>query len=133
MTKCITIHVLLGNIRPRFRYHKMQILWSFQGSRQDPTKELLELLEPLVAPPFTQMYCAMTDGHCMLCLPHDTRPRPRGKRSMTGGAPLIGLPPQQLHSHHATAYNYLTLEKGRQFDGVYKVSPLSEKINSTKI
>ena len=26
---------------------------------------------------------------------------------MTGGAPLIGLPPQQLHSHHATAPNTL--------------------------
>ena len=29
MKKCITIHVLLGNIRPRFRYRKMQILWTF--------------------------------------------------------------------------------------------------------
>ena len=53
--------------------------------------------------PSTQMYCATTDGHCMLCLRHDTSPRPRDK-SMTGGggAPLIGLPPQKLHSHHTT-------------------------------
>ena len=56
----------------------------------------------LVAPASTQMYCAMTDGHCTLCLRHDTCPRPKDKRSMTGGAPLIRLPPQQLHSHHAT-------------------------------
>ena len=49
------------------------------------------------------MYCSMTNGHCMLCLRHDTRPRPRGNKSMTGdGVPLIGLPPQQLHSHHTT-------------------------------
>ena len=56
------------------------------------------------------MYSAMTDGHCMLCLRHDTRPRPKGKRSMIGGggggAPLIGLPTQQLHSHHATDKKY---------------------------
>ena len=38
-----------------------------------------------VAPASTQMYCAMTDGHCMLCLRHDTSPRPKGKRSMTEG------------------------------------------------
>ena len=46
MTKCITIHLLLGNIRPRIRYRKMQILWSFQGAsqldlHQDSTMELL--------------------------------------------------------------------------------------------
>ena len=69
---------MLGNIRPRFRYRKMQILWSFT------------LLwncwgEGLVARPSTQMYCAMTNGHCMLCLRHYTRPRPRSKKSMTGG------------------------------------------------
>ena len=55
------------------------------------------------------MYCAMTDVHCMLCLRNDTRPRPRGKKYEWGrgggggeGA-SIGLPPKQLHSHHATA------------------------------
>ena len=60
--------------------------------------------------PSTQMYCAMTDGHCMLYLRHYTRPRPREK-SMTGGrgAPLFGVPPQQLHSHHATVAEYLSL------------------------
>ena len=39
----------------------------------------------LVTPPSAQMHYAMTDGHCMLCLRHDTRPRPRGEKSMTGG------------------------------------------------
>ena len=46
MKKCITIDLLLGNIRPRIRYRKMQILWSFQGAspldpHQDSTMELL--------------------------------------------------------------------------------------------
>ena len=104
MKKCITIHVLLGNIRPGFRYGKMQILWSFQASPLGPQSGLYHgTAGVFVAPPSTQMYCAMTDGHCMLCLRHDTRPRPRGKKGMMGeGAPLIGLPPQKLHSHHAT-------------------------------
>ena len=102
--KCITIHLLLGSIRPRIGYRKMQILWSFQGaSPRSSTRTLPWNYWGLVAPASTQMYCAMTDDHCMLCLRHDTCPRPKGKRSMTGGgAPLIGLPPQQLHSHHAT-------------------------------
>ena len=58
MTKCITIHVLLGNIRPRFRYHKMQILWTFTP----------QVAGGACSAPSTQMYCAMTDGHSMLCL-----------------------------------------------------------------
>ena len=46
MKKCIIIHLLLGNIRPRIRYRKMQILWSFQEAspldlHQDSTMELL--------------------------------------------------------------------------------------------
>ena len=95
MKKCITIHQLLGNIRPRIRYRKMQIRWSFQGRVPwASTRTLPWNCWGLVAPASTQMYCAMTDGHCMLYLRHDTRPRPKGKRSMTGGwAPLIGLPP----------------------------------------
>ena len=112
MKKCITIHVLLGNIRPRFRYRNIQILWSYQEARpldlhQDSTMELLG--RGLVAPPFTQMYCAMAHGHCMLCLRHDTSPRPRGKTNYDWGrgAPLIGLPPQQLYSHHATTFQWL--------------------------
>ena len=57
----------------------------------------------LVAPASTQIYCAMTDSHCMLCLRHDTRPRPKGKRSMTGGgggaidraaSPAASVPPR---------------------------------------
>ena len=43
--KCIIIYLLLGNIRPRIRYRKMQILWSVQGTslldHQDSTMELL--------------------------------------------------------------------------------------------
>ena len=109
MKKCIAIHLLLGNIRPRIRYRKMQIVWSFQGRAPwTSTRTLPWNCWGLVAPASTQMYCTMTDGHCMLCLRHDTRPRPKGKRSITGGggggAPLIGLPPQQLHSHHAIVY-----------------------------
>ena len=103
MKKCITIHLVLGNIRPRIWYRKMQILWSFQESSPwTSTRTLPWNCWGLVALASTQMYCAMTDGHCMLCLRHDTRPRPKGKICMTGGPPLIGLPPQQLHSRHAT-------------------------------
>ena len=107
MKKWITVHVLLSSIRPRFRYHKMQNLWSFQGAshldlHQDST---IELLGGLVAPPSIQMNCTMTDGHCKLCLRHDTRPKTKRQNSMTG-APLIGLPPQQLHPHHANACGY---------------------------
>ena len=57
----------------------------------------------LVAPPSTQMYCAMTDGHCMLCLRHDTRPKPRGKKSMTGGGGAINraaFPAASLSPRH---------------------------------
>ena len=91
--KCITIHLLLGNIRPRIRYRKMQVLWT-------STRTLPWNCWGLVAPASTQMYCAMTDGLCMLCLRHDTRPRPKDKRSMTGGAisraasPAASLPPR---------------------------------------
>ena len=71
------------SFRPRFRCRKMQILCSFQG------RALPGLYHGtaggLVAPPSTQMYCAMTDGHCMLSLQHDTRPRPRGKKYDSGG------------------------------------------------
>ena len=57
--------------------------------------------------PSTQTYCAMIDGHCMLYLRHNTRPRPRDKKHGWGrGAPLFGVPPQQLHSHHATVHSY---------------------------
>ena len=110
--KCITIHVLLGNIRRRFRYRKMKILWSFQRARpldlhQDSAMELLG--GGLVAPPSTQMYCAMTDGHCMLCLRHDKRPRPRGKKYDWGGGGLhqSGFLPISFIPIHATADNIL--------------------------
>ena len=63
MKKCITIHVLLGNIRPRFRYR----CWG------------------ACSVPSTQMYCAMTDSHCMLCLRHNTHPRPWDKKAWLGG------------------------------------------------
>ena len=91
--KCITIHVLLGNIRPRFRYRKMQVLWRFQGARplnlhQDSTMELL-----LAAPASTQMYCAITDGHCILCLRHDTRPDQEAKKSLGEGRHQSGCFP----------------------------------------
>ena len=86
----------------------------------------------------------MTDGHCMLCPRHDTRPRPKGKRSMTGerggGAPLIGLPLQQLHSHHATdrvlSRNFiivtvcLSIGKERWLS---KINLLEERNNSFKL
>ena len=55
------------------------------GAPWTSTRTLQWICWGLVAPASTQMYCAMTDGHCMLCLRHDTRPRLKGKRSMTGG------------------------------------------------
>ena len=107
MKKCITIYLLLGSIRPRIRYRKMQILWSFQGaSPRSSTRTLPWNCRGIVAPASTQMYCAMTDDHCMLCLRHDTRPRPKGKRSMTGGggaainraaSPAASLPPRHWY------------------------------------
>ena len=98
MKKCITIHVLLGNIRTRFRCHKMELRG---GEPPGPPPGLYhETAGGFVPPPSTQMYRAMTGGHCMLCLRHDTRPRPRRKKYEEGrGATSIGLPP---HSHHAT-------------------------------
>ena len=76
---------------------------------QDSTMELLGG-GGVVAPPSTQMYCATTDCHCMFCLRHDKRPRPRGKISMTGGgggtsnraaSPAASLPP-----HHCRDTNH---------------------------
>ena len=128
MKKCITIHLLLGNIRPRIRYRKMQILWSFQGAspldlHQDSTMELLGL----VAPASTQMYCAMTDGHCMLCLRHDTRPRPKGKRSITGGggggainraaSPAASLPPRHWVPHQFLQFLGVDHPKNVRYSG----------------
>ena len=59
----------------------------------------------------------MTDGHCILCLRHDTRPRPRGKKYDLGGGggALIGLPPQQLHSHDTTVSWMKTFIKNHKF------------------
>ena len=109
MKKCVTIHLLLGNIRPRIRYRKMQIVWSFQGRAPwTSTRTLPWNCWGLVAPASTQTYCTMTDGHCMLCLRHDTRSRPKGKTSMTGGggggainraaSPAASLPPRHCLS-----------------------------------
>ena len=62
--KCIT----MGNIRVRFRYRKMQILWS------EPNGPPPGLCHGTAgggrgcSAPSTQMHCAMSDGHCMLCL-----------------------------------------------------------------
>ena len=54
----------------------------FGASRGEPPGTPLGLYHGtvggLVAPTSTQMYCAMTDRHCMLCLRHDTGPRQRG-------------------------------------------------------
>ena len=92
MKKCITIHVLLGNIRPRFRYRKMQILWTFA---------------PQVAggggggacsTPSTQMYCAMTDGHCMLCPDQETESMTGGAAIIPGASPAASLPPRHCPS-----------------------------------
>ena len=89
MKKCITIHLLLGNIRPELGTVRCR----FFGASRGLARTLPWNCWGLVAPKSTQMYCAMTDGHCMLCLRNDTRPRPKDKTSMTGGgggAPLIG-------------------------------------------
>ena len=76
MKKCITIHVLLGNIRPRFRYRikDADSLDLHSTSCWGPCSA-----------PSTQMYCAMTNGHCTLCLRHNTHPRPRDKKARLGG------------------------------------------------
>ena len=95
MQKC-TIHVLLGSIEPRFRYHKMQILWSFQGTSPvgPPPGLYHRTAGELVAPPSTQMQVVPTTWHAF---------QTKRQKSMTGGgAPLTGLPRQQLHSLHAT-------------------------------
>ena len=97
MKKCITIHLPeLDTVRCRF----------FGASRGrapwTSTRTLPWNCWGLVAPASTQMYCVMTDGHCMLCLQHDTRPRPKGKINMNGGggginraaSPAASLPPR---------------------------------------
>ena len=63
--------------------------------------------------PSIQMYCAMTYGHCVLCLRHNTCPRPRDKKARLerrgggggggGGAiirdasPAASLPPRHWY------------------------------------
>ena len=81
MKKCITIHVLLGNIRPRFRCRKMQLP---EGELTGPPPGLYYATagegggRGLV-------YCAMTDGYCMLCLWHASQTK-RHKSITEGGA-----------------------------------------------
>ena len=53
---------------------KMQILWTF-------TPQVAGGLVAPHPPKCIHLYCAMTDGHCMLCLRHNTRPRPRDKKA----------------------------------------------------
>ena len=101
MKKCITIHLLLGNIRPRIKYCKMQILWSFQGGspldlHQDSTMELLEACNAWI-----HSNVLHNDRRSFYVVPMTSQTK-RQKKYDWGGAPLIRLPPQQLHSHHAT-------------------------------
>ena len=66
----------------------------------------------------------MTNSHCRLFLQHDMCPRPRGKKvSLGGGVPLIGLPPQQLHSHDTTG----------ALGHVYKETPYPSPIYSNSV
>ena len=67
--KCITIHVLFGNIiRPRFRYLKIQILWSFQGASpldlyQDSTIELLPIHPKVLRNDWGSLHFVPTTWH----------------------------------------------------------------------
>ena len=100
MKKCITIHVLLGNIRPRFRYSKMQILWSFQGG--EPPGPLPGLYHGsaggLVAPPSTQTYRSL---HVVPTTWHASQTKRQKKYDWGGGggainraaSPAASLPP----------------------------------------
>ena len=94
--KCITIYVLLGNIRPRLGTVRCRF---FGGSRG---------LAPSTStrtPPWkcwggTQMYCAMTDGHCMLS-------DQEGKSMTWGAINRAASPAASLSPRHCSVYlNY---------------------------
>ena len=101
MKKCITIHLLLGNIRPRIRYLKMQILWSFQGDlHQDSTIELLGACSTRI-----HSNVLRNDRQSLHVVPttrYMSQTKRQGKRSMTGwggginrtASPTASLPPR---------------------------------------
>ena len=93
MKKCITIHLLLVNVRPRFTYRKMQILWSFT---------LLWNCWGACSPPI-HPNVLRNDRRSLHVLPttwHASQTKRQKKYGWGRGAPLIELPPQQLYSHH---------------------------------
>ena len=113
--KCITIHLLLDNIRPRIRYRKMQILWRFQGAspldlHQDSTIELLGACSARI-----HSNVLRNDRRPLHVVPMTWYASQTKRQKMYdwggGGAPLIGLPPHQLLSHHATDANCKKLDR----------------------